>query len=241
MSNFITRTIASQHLKMDWNVSYIEGTADYPILYLLHGATGNHTDFYQYTQLDRFINKFNYQGSIVFVDGFNSFYLDHHLKMESALVKELFPTMETQLKHNQKRVIAGISMGGFGALRLALKYPHFFEQCFAISPAIWFDPCDSLLTDWFLFKTSSGTFNQALWNKEHPINYLQETKTKFLIINNKQDEITPYQDSVQFYEKSKQILDIELIIEDEGAHNWLYWNQHIPKILTTIKENNFMQ
>lgn len=230
----ISTCFPSQVLNLDWNYSYIKGDTSLPILYLLHGATGNHTNFHEYTRLRRYMGELDYQGSIVFIDGFNSFYFDHNLQIETALFEELFPYVESELDHNGKRAIAGISMGGYGSLRLALKHHNYFDLAIGISSAIWENPDNELLSTWQLFN-DQGYFNKELWYENHPLNYVKETNTKFYLINNKEDEITPYHDTISFYEKTKDILDIEIKIEETGSHTWIYWDKHLPFILKSVQ------
>ncbi len=58
-----------------------------------------------------------------------------HYRMESYLVQELLPALVAQLPLNGARIgITGHSMGGHGALTLALKYPHLFRSVSAFAP-----------------------------------------------------------------------------------------------------------
>jgi len=71
------------------------------------------------------------------------FYLDatetpwaENFRMESYLIKELFPEVENQFKLSSKKSIMGHSMGGHGALTLYFKYKSLFSSCSAFSPIV---------------------------------------------------------------------------------------------------------
>ena len=58
-----------------------------------------------------------------------------HYRMESYLIQELLPTLLEHLPLDGARLgITGHSMGGHGALTLALKYPHLFRSVSAFAP-----------------------------------------------------------------------------------------------------------
>ncbi|OFY10621.1 MAG: hypothetical protein A2X11_13405 [Bacteroidetes bacterium GWE2_42_24] len=119
----------------------------YPVVYLLHGFTGNETDWVQYGQIDQLADKAIRDGLIppmiiVMPDGDSSWYINDFngkARYEDMLVNEFLPTIEKEYhigRAKEFRAIAGLSMGGYGALTLAMRHPDLFASVAALSPAI---------------------------------------------------------------------------------------------------------
>lgn len=120
-------------------------TKRYPVLYMLHGHTGNLTSWLDYA---RFPPRYadDYQTIIVFADGGNSFYVNWDgqtdskpHRWEDAMTQELVPFIDRTyrtLPNAQHRGIGGLSMGGFGALLLALKHPDLFSVALSSSGCV---------------------------------------------------------------------------------------------------------
>jgi S-formylglutathione hydrolase FrmB len=101
----------------------------YPLLLLLHGFGGNYRDWVTYTRIRRCLE--GQQMIVVCPDGGNGWYTnsaDGRERREDDLILDLLPHLERTLPiHNtRKRAIAGLSMGGYGAVKLALKHPDLF-------------------------------------------------------------------------------------------------------------------
>jgi len=118
----------------------------YPVLYFLHGMFGNEHEF-ERRGVAAAINKLRDEGKIgefviVSPAGENSFYLNakNGVRYEDAIVKDLIPYIENtyRVMNNQSgRAIQGISMGGWGALLLAFKYPDMFSTVTTHSAALF--------------------------------------------------------------------------------------------------------
>lgn len=123
-----------------------EKTRRYPILYLLHGLGDNEQmlihsggfnlaqDLWERHQLGDFL--------IVTPDGGSSFYInsrDGRLRYEDFFLQEFLPQIEKRYRTQSGRAyrgIAGISMGGYGALHLAFRHPKLFGSVGAHSAAL---------------------------------------------------------------------------------------------------------
>lgn len=123
---------------------------------------------------------------VVFVDGFNSFYIDslYGLKLETAIIHDLLPYLfkHYPLKHNIG--IGGISMGGYGAARLVLKYPSLFSAAFLISPAVWqieHIPA-SIRNSIHTFQDKKHSWSTNFYNEIYPANYLLRASQKLNFI-----------------------------------------------------------
>ncbi len=154
-SEIIAEIMWSEVMQLHWNYrvylpkEYRENIdKKYPTLYVLHGWGGNVTNTSDETRIDSksilddlIENKEINPMIVVFVDGFNSFYVDGPIfKMKSAIIKDLLPFIDSQyrtLKDRENRAISGISMGGYGALNIALSNTNMFTSIGIISPAIW--------------------------------------------------------------------------------------------------------
>jgi len=115
----------------------------YPVLYLLHGLSGHYSNWLAKTKLKEYAAQ--YQMIIVTPEGNDGWYTDSATvpadKYETYIVQELLPDVESRfrtLKARAGRAIAGLSMGGYGALKFGLKYPERF--IFAASMSGAFDP-----------------------------------------------------------------------------------------------------
>ncbi|MCP9493993.1 MAG: esterase family protein [Pyrinomonadaceae bacterium MAG19_C2-C3] len=113
----------------------------YPVLYLLHGLTGNFTNWAAKSNLANHAARHKF--IIVTPEGENSWYTDSPVveteKYESYIVRELIPDVETRfrtLKTRNSRFIAGLSMGGYGALKFGMKYPDMFAVAASMSGAL---------------------------------------------------------------------------------------------------------
>ena len=115
-------------------------TTRYPVLYLLHGWAGHYTDWITRTQVADYAAQ---HGLIVVMpEGNDSWYVDSGGvvtdKYETYILKELIPDVDKRFRTIQSRygrAVAGLSMGGYGAIKYGLKYPGTFEFAASISGA----------------------------------------------------------------------------------------------------------
>jgi len=111
-----------------------------PVLYLLHGGGGNFRDWSNYSDVSRFAER----GLIlVMPEGESSYYTNAadrpQDRYEDYIATDLIADVEKQFPATPGRVnraIMGISMGGFGAINLALKHPDLFIFAAGISSAL---------------------------------------------------------------------------------------------------------
>ena len=107
-----------------------DGTARYPVVYLLHGAGNDHTTYLQPFLLDG-VDKWRFIA--VIPDGKHDWWMDSPLlpkvRRETFVVNELVPWVDAKfrtLPQRQRRAIAGHSMGGQGAMRLGMRHSDVF-------------------------------------------------------------------------------------------------------------------
>ena len=111
------------------------------LLVQLHGLSDNHTAWMRRTSLDRYVEGLPLV--VVMPDGGRSFYCDavNGLAYESHIMKDVIGFAEKYLpvrRDRRARAIGGLSMGGYGAMKLALKFPGVFASVVAHSSALDF-------------------------------------------------------------------------------------------------------
>jgi S-formylglutathione hydrolase FrmB len=119
---------------------YAQSTRRYPVVYLLHGLYGSHENWETRT------NVVNYARAmpmiIVMPDADDSWYVNSATRpqdrYEDYIIKDLLSEVERRyrvLRLRSARMVAGLSMGGYGALKFALKNPQTFGAAASISGA----------------------------------------------------------------------------------------------------------
>jgi len=103
----------------------------YPVLYLLHGLMGHYTDWVTKTNVADYAAQ--YRMIVVTPEGNDGWYTDSATvpsdKYESYFMKELIPDVQKRyrtIETRYGRAVAGLSMGGYGAVKFGLKYPESF-------------------------------------------------------------------------------------------------------------------
>ncbi|HEY7115079.1 MAG TPA: alpha/beta hydrolase-fold protein [Tepidisphaeraceae bacterium] len=160
-----------------------EGNKDkrYPVLYWLHGMNQSEsTDQYPIGYLDDAIKRNQIRPMIVVYasGGQRTYYTDSPAARslpETAIIKELIPHIDATYRtiaDRDHRAIAGMSMGGFGALKFAFKYPGQFSSVTAFAPAIR-DP-ESFAKDRPDILRRMFANDPAAYQANHPATLLKE-------------------------------------------------------------------
>lgn len=123
-----------------------EPCGHFPVLYFLHGLNETCTDNLKMVAgtlevaVDLGVAR---PMVIVTPDGYlNSMWVDSksgHKPAETNLIRELIPHIESTYRVmacRSHRIIGGFSMGGYGACRLAVKFPGLFDTCFSMDGAL---------------------------------------------------------------------------------------------------------
>lgn len=114
------------------------GAGPYPVLYQLHGAEGDDLAWLELTNFARHLRGTPFIA--VLPDGALSYWLDYspRERYETMLMEDLPRHLASLYQVDLTRgCIGGLSMGGYGALRLALKYPDRFVSAYGHSSALW--------------------------------------------------------------------------------------------------------
>jgi S-formylglutathione hydrolase FrmB len=174
--------------------SYRNSQRSYPVVYFLHGMFNDHTSWTvsRYGNLPEKIESLMLEKKLpemllVHPNGGTSFYTNYHdksLNYEDFVVKELPAHVEGLYrvkKSRLSRAVAGTSMGGYGALKIAMKHPELYASAAAHSPIIFPIPNPlnvpphiktSRRYQFFsdIFSTVYGNpFNQAHYDANNPL------------------------------------------------------------------------
>ncbi|MDD2970891.1 MAG: alpha/beta hydrolase family protein [Lachnospiraceae bacterium] len=121
------------------NISYFHKGVKFPVLYLLHGAYGDYSDWLRLSKIEAYANE--HKMIVIMPSASNSFYQDMEYGSDyetymteelPAFAQQMFP-MLTDREHT---FIGGLSMGGYGALKLAFDNPDKYGACISLSGAL---------------------------------------------------------------------------------------------------------
>jgi len=120
---------------------YQTGGGRFPVLYLLHGLYGDYLNWDTRTNLERCAQR--YELIVVMPDAGDSWYTnsatDPKDKFEDYIAKDLVAEIDGKfrtMRSRRARAIAGLSMGGYGALKIALRHHDEFAFAGSLSGAL---------------------------------------------------------------------------------------------------------
>ncbi len=227
---------------------YKGGNAHYPVIYLLHGASGDENDWTHkgsvLETLDGLMRRGLIRPSIAVMPsiGPQSWFADGAaFRMETALMTELIPAVEQRYRagtDRSERSITGLSMGGYGALNLSLRHPERFCAAGVISPAIYdpLPPETSAARRAAQFQRN-GRFDADLWQALNYPSHLAAyekapRKVPMWIVSGDHDALGIAVMSANLYWRLLKIQPklAELRIID-GDHEWMVFRDALPDTL----------
>ena len=220
----------------------------YPVLYLLHGTYGDHTDWCRYTSIERYARQRGL--AVVMPSCGNSFYQDMASgpRYKSFLLEELPGYLSAILPLSTRRedvFIAGLSMGGYGAMHLALSRPRQFAAAASLSGIFSFarpyrEVKDQPNLPWpFLAILGEGVNPAALQRSNRnvlvQVKRLMDRKEplpQLFITVGTEDFTLPYNREAK---ARLTALGADFTYEEHpGDHTWDYWDTHIQRVLAWL-------
>ena len=223
----------------------------FPVLYLLHGLTGHSNDWLEKTRVAGYAT--HYDLFIVMVEGGNGWYTDSATvpadKYESYILSELIPDVEKRFRvstQREGRAIAGLSMGGYGAMKFGLKHPEMFAMAASMSGAFgaasW---TEKDLKDPGVIRDS---LLQTFGAPDSPTRAANDVFKLAREVSAKKIAPLPYfyfdcgtEDFLFGNNRELASLFVELKIPHEyrqlpGTHAWPYWDAQVQEILRLAAE-----
>lgn len=214
-----------------------QDTIKYPVLYLLHGVQADHTSWTKVIRKELPDDATKYNMIIVCPNGENSWYLDSPVnpasQFETYITKELVESIDNKYKtipSSPARAISGFSMGGYGALRLAILHRDIFGACGSMSGAVDFRPFPKVYK--LSAQLGNYTANKKRWDENVIINMTNKLKPKTLsiIIDCGFEDQFLYVNGQLHQAMLNKGIQHEYIVES-GGHDRKYWNKAIVKQL----------
>jgi putative tributyrin esterase len=228
------RTMAEQQTKR---------APKYRVLYLLHGHSDDHTAWQRWTSIERYVEGLNL--AVVMPAGYLSFYTDMAYgprygqfvgEEVPAIVHDLFPLSSKR----EDTFIAGLSMGGYGAFKMALTYPERYAAAASLSGAVdvretvkghnnpgdkvWLAEMHNVFGD--LGKVPGSRhdlFTLAKKVARSPI------KPRLYQCCGTEDFL--YADNIRFRDAVQKLPFDYSYEEGPGVHEWGYWDKMIRNVL----------
>jgi len=229
-------------------------TTDWPVMYLLHGATGMHADWTEYTDAEDLTKSTDLL--VVMPDaGEFGFYSDWWNQgnggppeWETFHLLELRQLLERNWHAGDKRVVAGLSMGGYGAMEYAERKPGFFLAAASFSGALdpiggqidigtddlWGDPV-AQADNW---RAHDPTVNvAALKGTALYVSYGDGGKGPLDKIEPPSDDLEPWiadQNRAFVAALAKAKIPATIDAYGQGSHDWPYWERGLHESLPLL-------
>lgn len=227
----------------------------YPVVYLLHGFSDDDDGWVRFGRINVTMNRLIAEDKIppmiiVMPDGKISWYvnsIDGKENFEDMIVKDLITHVDNTyrtLTDRMNRGIAGLSMGGYGSLQLAMRNPDVFSIVGAYSSGLKTDEEMITMDDERYMRTFHNMYGENLkgsdrlsahWKQYNPLDLAKTLsldtlkKIKLLVVCGDDDFLIAGNQELNNIFRQRKIPH-EYRIYD-GAHTWPFWREHIVEAL----------
>ena len=219
------------------NVILPKGRGPFPVLYLLHGLSDDYSIWQRRTSIERYVEDLRL--IVVMPDTHRFFYVndarpggpayeDHITKDVVGFVDRTFPTIRTR----GGRAVAGLSMGGYGALMLAFRHVGMFSAAVSHSGAIQFpggprvNLPDVVALAEALPRRRYDLFalarEHAARRRKLALRFDCGTEDGLLEVNRR------------FHAHLAKLRIDHEYAEHPGGHDWGYWDRHVRETLAFV-------
>jgi putative tributyrin esterase len=223
----------------------------YPVLYYLHGLGDNEQMFVRsggFNLIEELWDRRQIGDFVIATPaGYSSFFInshDAHFRYDDFFLQEFMPWIESHYRiavRRESRGIGGISMGGYGALRMAFLHPQLFGSVNAQSgalmerlPAISVNSSPESGRLRLLGNVFGSPPDQQFWDRNNPLTLARRAHLagmKIYFDCGAQDDYG-FEAGAQALHKA---LDSRGIPHEfhlyPGGHNWAYFAEHLPDSL----------
>ena len=206
----------------------------YKCLYLLHGLSDDHSIWLRRTNIERYAQEYGI--CVVMPCGARSFYTDlkYGEKYYTYIAKELPRIIREFLNVSEKRednFIAGLSMGGYGALKIALGECGSYAAAAGLSSVADIEKCAERWET--LFKQIWGEKieippKDRLFDLAEMMNGRADKPRIYMAVGT---EDSLYEDNQKLKELFEKLYYDFTYKESEGNHNWAFWDKYIQDVL----------
>ena len=224
------------------NVVIPDGRGPFPVVYLLHGMSDDYSIWGRRTSIERYADK--YKLMVVMPDTHRFFYVndprpgglayeDHIIKDVIGQADRLFPTIRAR----RGRAVAGLSMGGYGAMMLALKNPDKFCAAVSHSGAMHFSHSRRPVADRPAINTLSSALPRGKYDVFALARRLKRSRRKLAIRFDCGADDFLIEPNRAFHKHLDKIGLAHQYAEHPGEHTWDYWDLHVQESLRFIWRN----
>jgi diacylglycerol O-acyltransferase/trehalose O-mycolyltransferase len=240
--------------------------ARFPVLYLLHGAGGDHTEWTGATDVEELTAPTDLLVVMpdANADGIEGWYSDWYNggdgrqpAWETFHLTELRELLERNWQASDERVIAGLSMGGYGAITYTARHPDLFKAAASYSGVLditdFSQPSD-------IARWGGPATNAANWDEHNPIKLVSSLKGVPLYIaygNGEPGPLDPagkQKDDLEAWIGQGSDLFVAALEEagipatvnayGPGTHTWPYWQRELhaslPMLLQALGESGVL-
>lgn len=217
----------------------------YQVLWLLHGVSADESDWQRFSGIERYAKEKRI--AVVMPDGYNSMYANstyggkyynYYTKELPEALRAIFP-LSARREHN---FIAGLSMGGYGALKAAFLNPEKYAAAASLSGGVRMD--DALKDSPEAIREAVGSWRQNIFGEQEK--YWDPEKDDLEVILRRQTaagvelpaiyqccgtEDFLHESNVAFYNTVRDLGVTITYEEGPGVHDFEFWDPYIRKVL----------
>ena len=215
----------------------------YPTLYLLHGLSDDHTVWQRRTSIERYVEGLNL--AVVMPAVQRSFYTDKVTGQRywtfiseevPAFARHFFPLSEVR----DENYVAGLSMGGYGAFKLALTYPERYAAAASLSGTL--DVVRLARAEQAAGQSELGhIFGEANALADSPndlfhlaAQIVEQSRPRPSLYQWCGTEDFLYADNLHFRQHTESLGLAVTYEEGPGGHEWSCWDAQIERVLAWL-------
>jgi S-formylglutathione hydrolase FrmB len=235
--------------------SYEAGARRFPVLYFLHDGGGDEEIFFREGLADALEKEMRAgrlpEMLVVSPRGVGTWFVDAQggvSRYATFLTETLVPFVDTRYRtvaSRGSRLVAGISMGGYGALRWALAKPGLFCAAGGLSPAIQQMCWPAVQAMPFFIRPSlertfgSDPLKNVLRQNDLYAMLLDDpflaARAPFLYIRCGTEDKYRLSEIVTFFDRYLDAFAVpHSVVLEPGVHDWPYWRRVFPELVRTL-------
>lgn len=232
------------HIELNvWLPDNVSGEKAIPVLYLLHGLTDDHNGYLLHSPLMKYVNEMPV--AVVMPQVHRSYYTDMKRggKYWTFVSQELPQKLKQWYRISDKpedTFVAGLSMGGYAALKWALRYPHKIKAAWALSPAVDITDMRKRMPEREEeFQWIFGSISEFESSENNLFHLLRQTDDNVTLPAMKQycgRQDYLYEDNKRFQELAEAKWGNYEFYESDGEHDWDFWYPNFEHVFSEIKQ-----